>query len=161
MRVGDVMHIHLVTCSPDDSVSAAVERMVAARVGCILAVGSDGRLVGVLSERDVLRLVSEDADMRRVSVGGAMTRDVLTVEMDADVAWAAARMAERQIRHLPIVEDGHPAGIISMRDLLGLAADVLRLQGPAAAGDVLRAAGGRPPSARSDGSPEPQGRGRA
>ena len=147
MRVGDVMHINLVTCSPDDSVSAAVQQMVTARVGCILAVGDDGRLAGVLSERDVLRLVAEDADMREARVGTAMTREVLTVEMDADLSWAAAKMAEGQIRHLPIVEDGHPAGIISMRDLLELSAEVLRLQGPAAASDVLRAAVGRPGAA--------------
>jgi CBS domain-containing protein len=143
MRVSDVMHVQLVTCNPEESVLAAVGRMVEARVGCILVVGSDGRLEGLLSERDILRLVVDRADMAHVTVGATMTRDVLTVDGDTELAWAAGAMTERHIRHLPIVDDGHPTGILSMRDLLDLSVEVLRLQGPAAASEVLREAAGR------------------
>jgi CBS domain-containing protein len=140
MRASDVMHVSLVTCAADTTVREAVGRMVDARVGCILVVGDGGDLAGVLSERDILRLCRDSADLGATPVAAAMTRGVLTAPPDAGLDWAAATMADHSVRHLPITEDGRPVGIISMRDLLGLAAEVLRTQGPEAAHGMLAAA---------------------
>jgi CBS domain-containing protein len=140
MRASDVMHVSLVTCTAGASVRDAVGRMVEARVGCILVVGDGGELEGVLSERDVLRLCRDGADLAATPVASAMTRGILTAPPDAELDWAAATMADHSVRHLPITEDGRAVGIVSMRDLLGLAAEVLRMQGPEAARGMLAAA---------------------
>jgi CBS domain-containing protein len=139
MRVCDVMHVDLVTCEPDLPIVAAVQRMAQRRVGCVLVVDPRGGLSGVLSERDVLRLVADRADLDRPPVSTVMTTSVRTAPPDAELAWVAHEMAEHSIRHLPIVEDGRAIGIISMRDLLDLSSKVLRHQGDAAARELLEA----------------------
>ncbi|MGH8984239.1 MAG: CBS domain-containing protein, partial [Acidimicrobiia bacterium] len=97
------MSTRLVHVEPETTVRVAVRRMAEAGVGSV-AVCEGARLVGIFTERDVLRLTGETADLDRVLVAEAMTRDVVTVSADADIIAAARLMGERGIRHLPVVE---------------------------------------------------------
>ncbi len=112
------MRVRAVTVEPGDSVRVAVLRMLEEGVGSV-AVCDSGRLVGIFTERDVLRLAGEGTPLDGIRVGDVMTTEVTTVAADVSVLDAAALMGERRIRHLPVVENGHLLGMIGIRDVVG------------------------------------------
>ena len=124
MSIVDVMSTRLVQAHPEENVRVVSSRMVASGVGSV-AVCDGARLVGILTERDVLRLAGDGADLEQVRVGEAMTSEVVTISPDADILAAAGLMGERQIRHLPVVEGGNVLGIVGIRDVLGALAEAL------------------------------------
>ncbi len=96
----------------------AVKIMVGHDVGA-LPVLDDGKLVGVFSERDLMkRVIVQGLDPRDTPVAGVMTRDLATTDADHDHNVAMAIMTERRIRHLPVMEKGTIVGFVSMRDLM-------------------------------------------
>ena len=117
MPTGDVMRVRLVTVEPGDSARLAVLRMLEEDVGSV-AVCNEGKLVGIFTERDVLRLAGEGSPLNEVRIADVMTTEVTTVTADVSVTDAAALMGERRIRHLPVVEDGRLLGMIGIRDVL-------------------------------------------
>lgn len=118
MAIVDVMSTRLVQAEPEDSVRAASGRMVAAGVGSV-AVCDGARLVGILTERDVLGLVAAGTDLDAALVGETMTAGVVTVSADDDILAAARLMGERHVRHLPVVQGENLLGIVGIRDVLG------------------------------------------
>jgi CBS domain-containing protein len=120
----DVMSTRLVQADPGESVRAASRRMVESAVGSVV-VCERAKLVGILTERDVLRLAGQGADLDRVRVGEAMTPQVVTISPDADILAAARLMGKRQIRHLPVVEGENVLGIAGIRDVLGALTEAL------------------------------------
>jgi CBS domain-containing protein len=119
MAVSDVMGVTAVTVGPDVTVQEAIGRMVAANVGSVTV--CDGpRLVGIFTERDVLRLAGRGADFRSLDVGDVMTTDLITIPPDADLLAAAHLMAEKRIRHLPVVEGDNLLGVVGIRDVLSV-----------------------------------------
>jgi CBS domain-containing protein len=143
MHVAEIMQTALVTSTPDATVLEVAQLLTSREVGACLVTGPDGRLAGIFTERDLLHLVATGEDVRDRSVGAAMTRTVTVAPPDADVLWAADTMRRLRVRHLPVGEDGHVVGIVSIRDLYAAAEAVLRLdpRGADAARDVLSAAG--------------------
>lgn len=119
MQVSDVMTEASVTESPGDSLRAAAEHMWHNQTGSLL-VTENGRLAGIITERDVLRAVALGADPDRSTVDEVMTAQVYTVPPDMPLQDAAREMAVRWIRHLPVVEDGELLGVVSMRDVTGV-----------------------------------------
>jgi CBS domain-containing protein len=117
MAIADVMRLSVVSVEPDATVAAAIERMLAANVGAV-AVCEGARLVGIFSERDVLRLAGRDESFTALPIRDVMTTKLVTVSPDVDVPEAARLMGERQIRHLPVVEGEHLLGIVSIREVL-------------------------------------------
>jgi CBS domain-containing protein len=105
---------------PSTSIREAIETMVARQIGCVLV--HDGeRMVGILTERDVLlRVGVRMAAVENDPVSTVMTRDPLTLDCDAPLAFALNHMTLHDFRHLPLTRDGELAGIISLRDFLGL-----------------------------------------
>jgi CBS domain-containing protein len=120
----DVMNLRVVSVAPGDTVQEAIARMLAANVGAV-AVCEGARLVGIFTERDVLRLAGERAALAETRVGDVMTADVLTVSGDVDILAAARLMGERRIRHLPVVEGENLLGVVGIRDVLGALAERL------------------------------------
>ena len=119
MRVSDVMTEATVTETPTDNLRAAAERMWRQQTGSLL-ITDNGRLTGIITERDVLRAVALGADPDRSTVDEAMTTSVFTVPPDMPLHVAAREMAARWIRHLPVVENGQLLGVVSMRDVTGV-----------------------------------------
>ena len=144
MRVDEIMQTDLVSCGPAATVVEAAATMCARGVGACLVMEGP-RLVGIFTERDLLRVFAVGDDVRERTVGDLMTRNVTMAPPDADVIWAADTMKRIRARHLPVGEDGMVAGIISLRDLFAMAEAVLRLDpdGAATAREMLAAASGR------------------
>jgi len=89
------------------------------RIGAVVAVDSKGALIGVLSERDIVRRFARNgAKTVSMTVADAMTRGVITASPSEDMDTCLGRMTDRRIRHLPVVSDGKLLGIISIGDLV-------------------------------------------
>jgi len=115
--VRDVMSTPLVTVGPDDTVQLAASRMFGSRTGSTLVMEAD-RLLGIFTERDIVNALAGTSDAGRSStVGARMTPNPQVIEATATVGGALDRMLEGGFRHLPVVEDGHVVGVVSMRDL--------------------------------------------
>ncbi len=122
MKVSDIMTDATVWDAPDDTLSEASSKMWQQQTGSLLIMES-GRLLGIVTERDVLRTVGEGHDPKNVSLRDVMTSDVVTIKPDTTLQDAADIMFEKWFRHLPVATgDGTIVGIISLRDLLTLVA---------------------------------------
>jgi len=119
VQVRDVMTEATVTDSTTDTLRSAAERMWRQQTGSLL-VTEDGRLAGILTERDLLRAVALGADPATATVDEAMTTEVFTVPPDMPLVDAAREMATRWIRHLPVEDNGRLVGMVSMRDVTGI-----------------------------------------
>ena len=115
-RIADVMSLRVLTVTPDETVQLAIARMLEENVGSV-AVCEGNHLVGIFTERDVLRLAGENSELQALKIGDVMTRRVLTVSPDDDILAAGVLMADRRIRHLPVVQDGQVMGIVGLRDV--------------------------------------------
>ncbi len=151
MAIADVMTFRVVRVSPDDAVKVAIARMLEEEIGSV-AVCEGERLVGIFTERDVLRLAGEGPGFAEVKVADVMTRAPVTISPDDDVLAAAQLMGERRIRHLPVVQGENLLGMVGIREVMRTLVERLwRTQDPEArerARELLRR-GGAPVS--SDG----------
>ena len=111
-----VMSRTLLTVAPEAPLREVAERMVSGDVGAAL-VTEDERLVGIVTERDVLRAVARGTP-EGTSVAELMTPDPETMEPDESTQHAAVLMIHGGFRHLPIVEDDEIVGVLSIRDLM-------------------------------------------
>ncbi|HVB27477.1 MAG TPA: CBS domain-containing protein [Mycobacteriales bacterium] len=121
MQVADVMTKASVTESPADSLKAAAARMWSQQTGSLLVMDGD-ELVGIITERDVMKAVARGVDVDTTAVSDVMTREVQTVAPETSLHEAARLMATRWIRHLPVVSSGAVVGMVSQRDLVGVLA---------------------------------------
>jgi CBS domain-containing protein len=115
--VADLMTKDVLTVEPSDTIGEAAEKMNAANVGAVLVVEDMVRIVGIVTERDLLRAVAQRARAAEARVRTWMTENPMTVEPETTVEDAAQIMFERNFRHLPVVKDGRPLGIVSLRVL--------------------------------------------
>jgi CBS domain-containing protein len=111
----------LVTVAPEDTIGESAEKMVAEGVGW--AVVSDfGNMIGILTERDILRAVAGRTHSSEARVREWMTPDPVTAPPDMSAEDALKIMLEKNFRHLPVVEDGRPIGVVSIRHVSGAVA---------------------------------------
>lgn len=113
----DVLRTDLRTITSTETLLDAA-RAFAGEVLGLLVVVEQEQVVGVLSERDVVRSLGEGEEPGDTHVFDAMTEDVVTVDVGATVADAVRVMLDDEIRHLVVTEHGRPAGVVSARDLL-------------------------------------------
>jgi len=125
VRVADVMTNASVTESPSDSLRSAADTMWRQQTGSLLVMDAD-ELVGIITERDVMKAVAQGKDVDATPVSDVMTKDVLTIAPDTTAHEAARHMAARWIRHLPVVEGGRVVGLVSQRDLVGIFAALVQ-----------------------------------
>ena len=142
MQVGSVMRTTLVTASPEETAAQAIRRMLDAGIGSVV-VCDEHRVVGIFTERDVLRLAGEGADFEVTKVAYAMTRDPITVGTGDGILDVATLMGDRKLRHLPVVEDGNLVGMVSTRDVLAFLAERLYAEHDEAAAETARSLLGR------------------
>jgi CBS domain-containing protein len=117
MAVGDAMSVKVVTVKPKSRVQEAITRMLEEGIGSV-AVCDGPRLVGIFTERDVLRCAGEGSLFGEVAVEDVMTRRPVTVSPGDDLVGAAQLMADKRIRHLPVCEGEFLVGMIGIRDVL-------------------------------------------
>jgi FOG: CBS domain len=108
-----------VSIKPTANLAAAASLLSAHRIGALVIHGAGGRLAGILSERDiVLALAEHGAAGLDMTVGQVMTRNVATCGLDDTVASLMERMTTGKFRHLPVVEKGRLAGLVSIGDVV-------------------------------------------
>jgi CBS domain-containing protein len=106
------------TAAPETFVREAAKRMAARNVGAILIV-EDGRLIGIFTERDMLvRVVAPGLDAKATRLADVMTRAPQTIDPDDTLGYALLMMHKKGFRHLPVVQEGKPIGIVSSRSAM-------------------------------------------
>ena len=107
------------TIAPTASLSEAVRLLAQRRIGAVVVTGPENRVAGILSERDIVRSLSERGPAAvEDNVAAVMTRKVMTCTEAETVAAIMERMTAGKFRHLPVVEQGRLAGIISIGDVV-------------------------------------------
>ncbi|HEU4526655.1 MAG TPA: CBS domain-containing protein [Actinomycetota bacterium] len=115
----DIMTREVFTAEPGTPVAEVAARMLKGRVGS--AVVTQGRmLLGIFTERDVLRAAASGSDLTSSPVSEWMTPDPVTVVPETDADEAAEMMLTHGFRHLPVMQGGALAGIVSLRDILSI-----------------------------------------
>ncbi|MGW0189911.1 CBS domain-containing protein [Streptomyces sp. NPDC003362] len=116
-HVRDIMTADPVTVEPQTSVAAVARIMRDEDIGVVLVTEGDD-LRGLVTDRDlVVRSISEGGDPEQTTVAGACSEDLFTLRPDEDLDNAIQLMREHAVRRVPVVEQGHPVGIVSLGDL--------------------------------------------
>lgn len=116
--VSEVMNKSVLTVDPTASIGEAAEKMIEAGVGAVVVMEDMARIVGIVTERDLMRAVAQRARAAEAKVRQWMTGSVVTITPDTEIKDAAKMMFERNFRHLPVVnKDGRLMGIASLRRL--------------------------------------------
>src|SRR3989442_12682215 len=116
--VRDVMKTSLHSVDPTETVGEAVAVMAHHRIGSVLVMQGD-RLLGIFTERDTVRALSQAHDAARDGIASWMTHDPKTAVPEMNTEDALRTMLDNGFRHLPVVEGGRVVGMVSMRDLAG------------------------------------------
>jgi CBS domain-containing protein len=124
MKISEIMTKAAETDSAADTLTDACEKMRHAQTSSLLIMDGE-RLVGIITERDVVKSVAQGLDPKDTRVKDIMTTDIITIGPMATLKEAAEIMATKWIRHLPIVEGSKVVGMISQRDLTGVLAKAL------------------------------------
>jgi CBS domain-containing protein len=103
---------------PSASIFDAIARMASHNIGSLMVIDESDEIVGIVSERDCLRVVATGADCREKPVSDIATRDIAIAELDDDLSQVLDTMEAKRCRHVPIVEDGELVGMISVRDVI-------------------------------------------
>lgn len=117
-QVKEVMTRDIIALRPQQPFAQALALLAQYRFRHLLVTDDDARLVGVISDRDLLRCMSREADLERVTVADIMGAAVVTVQPDTLLSEAAAQMLSRRINCLPVVENNRVCGILTSTDLL-------------------------------------------
>jgi CBS domain-containing protein len=116
--IRDIMIKDPIALSPDETVLEASVKMREKAIGTVLVV-DHGRLVGLFSERDLLRsVIAVKRDPSTTRLGSVCTKEVVAIEADQGLKGVLAIFRAGRFRHLPVVENGKPVGILSTRDFL-------------------------------------------
>jgi len=116
--VAEVMNKSVLTVDPTASIGEAAEKMIEAGVGAVVVMEDMARIVGIVTERDLMRAVAQRARAAEARVRQWMTESVITIEPETEIKDAAKMMFEKNFRHLPVVnKDGRLLGIASLRRL--------------------------------------------
>jgi CBS domain-containing protein len=122
MNVGEYLQRaqqRLVTCKPDDAIETVAKLLDAHAIGAMPVCEPDGRMVGIISERDLVRTLATRGDaMRKMRVTEVMTKRVVSCGPDSTMQAAQDLMRNNRFRHLPVVAAGQVVGILSIRDTL-------------------------------------------
>jgi CBS domain-containing protein len=110
---------HVVTIESHRTIHEAIQSLVANNIGALLVLSADQQLVGIFTERDILREVAERADqLRETKVGDVMTRNVIIGVPEDTVEYVMGIMTQNRIRHLPVMEEDELVGIVSIGDVV-------------------------------------------
>ena len=127
LKVEDVMVKEVITIDDKSTVKDAADIMNRFEIGCLI-VTQNGKAVGILTERDLLkRVVSQSKIPKRTKVEAVMSRPLIVVEPDMDLEEAARLMFKLRIKKLPVVENGRLAGLVTLTDLARFQPQMIRI----------------------------------
>jgi CBS domain-containing protein len=114
--IADLMNRDVVTVAPEDTLGEAAAKMTEKGIGAVV-VSDFGRVIGILSERDIMRAVADRIHSSEARVREWMTADPVTATTETTVEEAGRTMLENGFRHLPVVEGERAIGMLSIRDV--------------------------------------------
>ena len=118
MQVRDGMSRVVLTVGPGHSLREAAKQMSERGVGAAVVMDPEGEGPGIITERDILYSLGHDQDVDSEKVCDHLTSDVVYATPDWSLEQAAAQMVKGSFRHLIVIDDGEPAGILSVRDVV-------------------------------------------
>ena len=119
MLVKDVMIKKVATAEPEMSVREAAQTMIDNRIGSLVIL-KNGKIVGMLTERDILKAVANSADFEALLVEQIMTRYIISVKPDANIEKAINLMVDNDVKKLPVISGEKLVGIITTNDIAAL-----------------------------------------
>ncbi|MCA1840673.1 MAG: cyclic nucleotide-binding/CBS domain-containing protein [Actinomycetota bacterium] len=119
MKVSEIMTRAVVVDAADDTLADAAAKMREQQTGSLLIMDGE-KLLGIFTERDLLKAVAKGRDPKSTLLQDEMTTELVTISPNAKLREAASVMASKWIRHLPVVDGTMVLGVISQRDLTGL-----------------------------------------
>ena len=132
MKIRDVMSTPVIRIHPEETVSVAARMLERSNIGALPVCGNDGRMCGMLTDRDIVtRCLAAGRAPSTTPVRAVMTTGVVSVGPDMELGLAAELMGRRQIRRLPVTENGRLCGMLSLGDL------ALKEESGVDAGDAL------------------------
>src|SRR4051812_7797584 len=109
----------VLTIEPTTNLATAAKLLAERKIGALVVTGADRRVVGIVSERDIVQeLAAHGAASLDLPLTEVMTRDVMTCRISDTISSVMERMTEGKFRHLPVVEQGRIAGIVSIGDVV-------------------------------------------
>jgi CBS domain-containing protein len=120
MQLSEVMRTDFVTAAPEDTLGETAQKLVDAKTGAAVVIDF-GRLIGIISERDLLKAMAGRVHTSDARVREWMTADPIIASPDTEVEEAAQTMLDNNFRHLPVVEGDRVVGVASLRRLVGAA----------------------------------------
>jgi CBS domain-containing protein len=119
----------IITTKPDATIAATTQLLAKHRIGAVLVTDADERIVGIISERDIVRgLAKHGGAVADLAVSDLMTRDVHTCTPNDTIADIMGVMTAQRFRHLPVVDEGRLAGIVSIGDVVKYRLDETKLE---------------------------------
>ncbi len=122
MTVNDILNKkgpEVFTIGENKTIEKALEILDDNKIGAVLVLNEDAKIVGVLSERDIIRQARKNAEnCLEKKVGNVMTKNIIVVEPQDDVEYVESIMTSNRIRHLPVIKDKVLVGIISIGDVV-------------------------------------------
>jgi CBS domain-containing protein len=109
---------NVITIQPEQTLKDVVTLLATHRIGALVVVDKAGDLIGIVSERDIIREAAEGDIHLTLSVSQVMTKAVITGRMNDELKSVLQTMTDRRFRHLPILEQGKLAGIVSIGDVV-------------------------------------------
>jgi CBS domain-containing protein len=120
MRIRDILRVKgsdVATISPDETVATLIEMLAQRRIGAMV-VSSDGEhVVGIVSERDIVRALVRGPEVLGQKVSELMTAEVVTCEPDEELEQMVQTMTSKRFRHVPVMVEGSLSGIVSIGDI--------------------------------------------
>lgn len=122
MKVADLLKSKgqtVITASPDEPIFSAMGKLVEHKIGSLVVCDAEKKIVGILSERDIMRAVFQDYDtLKSKKVANLMTTNLIVAIPEDDIDYIMGIMTQNRIRHLPIVTKDGIAGMISIGDIV-------------------------------------------
>ena len=127
VEIDKLRRVKLQTIEPETTVHDASRKLVQFNIGALPVCDAEGGLIGIITERDILRATAkEGSGALTLKVAAIMTRQVITCVDEEEVESAMQVMTERRIRHLPVLKEGRLVNIISIGDLVKATLDASR-----------------------------------
>ncbi len=122
MNVASILKVKgksVATARPDDTVEGVAQKLSARKIGAIVVVGDSGHVVGIISERDIIRAIADHgAAALQQPVSTLMTKNVMSCTQASTIEEMMAVMTQGRFRHVPVIEDNSLVGIISIGDVV-------------------------------------------
>ncbi len=121
LKIKDFKYRVVVTIGPNETISAAIQKLVEHDRGSLPVCNDKGELVGIITERDIVRkCFARSEAFANIKIQDVMSKQIAIGNPEDDLDYAISVMKQKRIRHLPIVDNQEVVGMISMRDLIGV-----------------------------------------